>query len=140
MTFWKQAFTLLLNRKNMRLVPPVTEGLLAIYPDDLTELLTIVLDNAVKYSPPGTTITVSMHAQRNHATLYVKDEGGGIAEDELPHIFKWFHRGTNSGQPKGYGLGLAVAKKLVNGAGGAISAESKLGQGTTIKIRLPISV
>jgi len=129
-----------IKTKHIHLIPPATDITLTIHPDDLTELLTIVLDNAVKYSPAHTTITIGMKTHRGQATLRIQDQGRGITEDDLPHIFERFHRGNHSDQPKGYGLGLAVAKKLVDSAGGTIFAQSKPGHGSTIIIQLPISV
>lgn len=127
------------SHKNMQLTLPADDTNLHIHADDLTEMLTIVLDNAVKFSPPGTTVAVNLRSSRGQATINITDQGQGIAAADLPHIFERFRRGSHKSDAKGYGLGLAVAKKLADNANGTISAQSKPGQGTTITIRLLVS-
>jgi signal transduction histidine kinase len=110
-------------------------------PESLTELLVILLDNAVKYGRPDTAITVSGGAHGSQLELRVKDEGIGIAPDDLPHIFDRFYRADSSRSKQnveGYGLGLSIAKQIAELHHGHIEAQSALGHGTTFIIRLPL--
>jgi len=97
----------------------------------LEQCLLIVLSNAAKHSEEGGHIR--LRAERG--TVTVEDEGKGISEEDLPHIFERFYRG--SGGPGGFGLGLPICKDLVERMGGEISIESEEGVGTTVKIKLP---
>jgi len=107
----------------------------------LVDLLVILLDNTVKYSNKNTTVTLSSKKTDGFVLLSVKDQGVGIAEKDLPYIFDRFFRGdrarTKSGSG-GYGLGLSIAKKIVEAHHGVITVESKLGQGSKFTVRLPI--
>jgi two-component system sensor histidine kinase CiaH len=108
----------------------------------LTEVLAILLDNAIKYSPPKSPITLSSHVQGNFAYLEVKDEGLGIDELDLPHIFDRFYRAESSRtkeQTGGYGLGLSIAQKISELHGGSIEASSEVGKGSIFTIKLPFS-
>jgi PAS domain S-box-containing protein len=110
----------------------------------LHRVLANLLTNAVKYSPGGGAVRVSITAvdgpNGRTAVLVVRDEGVGIAPDDLLHIFERFHRGTNAvGYYAGAGLGLASARELVELHGGTITAESENGKGTTFVVRLPLT-
>lgn len=108
----------------------------------LTDLLSILLDNAVKYSPERTSIVMSSSVDGKYAEILVRDNGAGIKASDLPHIFDRFYRADASRskqQISGYGLGLSIAKKIVDLHGGNINADSKLGKGTTFKIHIPLS-
>lgn len=103
----------------------------------LTELLVILLENAVKYSPAKTKINLSSIKTNNNLTVEVKDQGGGISEKDLPHIFDRFYRTDKSRtkiQTNGYGLGLAIAKKIMDQHHGTIKAASQINKGTTFKL------
>ena len=105
----------------------------------LTELMVILLDNAIKYSPAKTTVTVSSHLRSGHVYLSVADQGPGIAKADLPHIFDRFYRGDPSrskGRSDGYGLGLSIARKIAEANHGAIEVTSAVGQGSTFTIKL----
>ena len=106
----------------------------------LTELLVILLDNAIKYSHDDGTITLKITTSGKHVTIKVIDQGIGIADADVPHIFNRFYRAdvsrTGSGAD-GYGLGLAIAKRIVDLHRGSISVDSKQGAGTTISVTLP---
>ncbi len=111
----------------------------------LERMLANLLGNAIKYSPAGGTITVSLApegeaAPSRWAVLSVRDEGLGIPAADLPHIFEQFHRGTNvAGRITGTGLGLATVWRIVEQHGGSVSVHSREGAGTTIVVRLPLS-
>jgi two-component system sensor histidine kinase MprB len=92
-----------------------------------------ILDNAVKWSPPGGTI----HVYREGGRLHVVDEGPGIADADLPHIFDRFYRAETARSTPGTGLGLAVAAKAIRDHGGSLHAESPPGGGARFTIQLP---
>ncbi|GAJ41632.1 sensor histidine kinase, partial [Saccharococcus caldoxylosilyticus] len=98
-----------------------------------------LLDNALKYSDQGSTVSIDVRAEKNNIVIIVSDEGRGIPEEDLPHIFERFYRvdksrSRNSG---GTGLGLAIAKEIVEAHGGSICAASEYGKGTNMIITLP---
>lgn len=107
---------------------------------NIEELLTILLDNAFKYSPPSTPIKVTLIGQKQMAGFEVSNEGEGIPPEALPHIFDRFYRADSSrtnGDKKGYGLGLSLAKKIVELHNGELSVSSAKGQITTFRVLLP---
>lgn len=109
----------------------------------LQEVFLILLDNAVKYSPEKSTIHISNHKVSSHIEVKIKDEGLGIAEKDLPHIFERFYRADTSrthSKKDGYGLGLAIAKEIIDNHKGKIKVESKVGEGTTFTIHIPLKV
>jgi hypothetical protein len=106
----------------------------------LIELIVILLDNALKYSSPKTLITISGSQTASHLQLIITDQGAGISTADLPHIFQRFYRADKSRSlTEGFGLGLAIAKKIVEAHRGTITAESKINQGTTVRVTLPLS-
>lgn len=109
--------------------------------ESLLHLMIVFLDNAIKYSPDNSEVDVSVTQQPNQITIQVKDHGIGIAKHHLPHIFDRFYRvdtARTRDQAGGYGLGLAVAKQIIDQHHGSISVESEVGKGTTFTITLPI--
>lgn len=111
-------------------------------PDRTIQVLTNLLDNALKYTPRGGEVVVGAYERRGHVLLSVKDTGPGIPETELPHIFDRFYKvdRARSGARGGAGLGLAIAKRLVEAQGGIIMVESKEGQGARFVVALPKEV
>jgi signal transduction histidine kinase len=108
----------------------------------LARVLGNVLDNALNYSPRAERVEVIIDAidetYAGMALLRVRDHGRGIPADDLPRIFERFYRGSNVGeQTKGSGLGLAVARQIVEQHGGTIDVESEPGAGTIVSLRLP---
>lgn len=93
--------------------------------------------NSAKYSPESGKIKVLGHSGRERLTLDIYDQGSGIDERDLPHIFEKFYRGKRQGKQKGTGLGLAIVKHIVERHGGHIGVRSELGEGTTFRIELP---
>lgn len=111
-------------------------------PEDLQLVWSNLLENAVRYSPEGGLVEMKVvTANGGAARVIVEDQGAGIPADELPHIFDRFYRGDRSRNRAtgGFGLGLAIAKALVEAYGGSIRAESTPGQGTRMTVELPIS-
>jgi signal transduction histidine kinase len=110
----------------------------------LARVLANLLDNAVKYSPPEMAVRASLdvvhYEAGGWAVLRVDDCGRGIPPDDLPRVFDRFYRGRNAGlQADGSGLGLAVARQIIEQHGGTIDIASQLGIGTTVTVRLPRS-
>ena len=108
-------------------------------PLKLTQVLNNLIDNALKYTPPKSIITVSAHLKTEEVEIRVADNGPGIPAEDLPHIFERFFRVEKgrSREKGGTGLGLSIVKHIVQLHGGQVRAESSLGQGTTFILRLP---
>ena len=108
--------------------------------DMLKQTLLILLDNAVKFTPPGGVITISAVAQGANAAITVRDTGVGIAPEALPHIFTRFYRTDTARTGDGAGLGLSIAQSLVEAYHGAITVSSQVGQGSAFTITLPLAL
>jgi signal transduction histidine kinase len=108
-------------------------------PERIRQVLANLLANALRYTPRGGTIRIDLQMEGNEekrtAVIRVQDNGVGIAPDILPQIFNRFYKSRDS---SGTGLGLPIARHLVEAHGGAILAESQAGQGTTITVSLPV--
>lgn len=104
----------------------------------LTQLLTILLDNAIKYSNDGTTIYIKSQIRSRRLVLSVQDEGIGMGSEILGNMFTRFYRAEKSRSAAGYGLGLSIAQKITKAHGGKITASSVVGKGTTFTVTLPI--
>jgi heavy metal sensor kinase len=109
--------------------------------NSLRRLFLILLDNAVKYTPPQGRITVSLSASDGSAVAEVRDTGIGIAAQDLSHIFERFFRAdrARSRETGGAGLGLSIGKWIAEGHGGTISAQSKPGEGSVFQVRIPLA-
>jgi signal transduction histidine kinase len=109
-------------------------------PGMLDQVLRNLLDNAAKYSPPGSLITVVGWAAEGEALVQVIDEGTGLAEEDLERIFERFYRVDNeiTQRTRGTGLGLALCQEIVHAHGGFIWAESVPGEGSTFTFSLPL--
>jgi heavy metal sensor kinase len=105
----------------------------------LRQVVVNLLDNAIKYTPAGGTVTVSVHAQPDHARLEVRDTGIGIAPEAQRHVFERFFRAEDvrSGEVEGTGLGLAIVHSIIEAHQGSISVTSAKGQGAAVIVRLP---
>lgn len=100
----------------------------------LTEALINLLKNASDYSGEGTTITISLEDNELFTKIHVRDEGVGIPEEALPHIFKRFYRVDNSVNPNSVGIGLALSKSIVEGMQGKLRVKSEVGKGTCFTV------
>jgi two-component system phosphate regulon sensor histidine kinase PhoR len=103
------------------------------------QVLTNLVHNAVKFTPPGGSITVAAQEGETEVTVSVQDTGVGIPAEDLPRIFERFYKSDRARSGGGTGLGLAIAKHLVQGHGGRIWAESVEGQGSTFYFTLPVA-
>jgi signal transduction histidine kinase len=104
----------------------------------LHHILTNLLSNALKYSPPERPVVLSLSRHGPDAEFVVRDEGCGIPAADQARLFTAFYRGSNVGQTPGSGLGLVIVKRCLDLHGGAIRCESAPGQGTTFTFTLPL--
>lgn len=111
--------------------------------DQIKQLALILLENAIKYTPDGGTVRLEAQVTDGQAEFCVSDSGGGIAAEDLPHVFERFYRAdrarTPDSDPGGTGLGLTIAKRIAENHGGGIRLESAIGIGTTFWVRLRLS-
>jgi signal transduction histidine kinase len=108
-------------------------------PDRMIQVLVNLLDNALRYTPAGGTITLSANRISGGVAITVKDTGPGIPQEDIKHVFERFYRGDKSRQREegGTGLGLAITRSLVESQGGRILVESQPGEGAAFIIELP---
>ncbi len=108
-------------------------------PERVGQALRNLIDNALRYTPAGGSVVVSLTAKGGQATVAVADTGGGVAPQDLPHVFDRFYRAdrSRSRATGGSGVGLAIVKQLVEAQGGGVSAQSEPGRGSTFAFSLP---
>lgn len=106
----------------------------------IEQVLNNLVSNALKYSHPGTRVRVSLEAAQGAAVLSVRDQGQGIPADELSKLFQAFSKTTvkSTAGEKSTGLGLAITRRIVEGHGGRIGVESRVGEGSTFSVSLPL--
>lgn len=107
----------------------------------LQQLLVNLLDNAIKYTPPGGSARLTLSREGSSAVIEVSDNGRGIPASALPHIFERFYRQTDPRDSRvtGFGLGLAISKWIADAHAGSIAVNSNEGQGSTFTVRLPLA-
>ena len=105
--------------------------------DLLKQMALNLVENAIKYTPSGGEVTLSLHRNGTQAEMSIKDTGPGIPPDVMPNIFQRFYRGNQRGLMGGTGLGLAIADRIARSHNGDISVESELGKGSLFVVRLP---
>jgi signal transduction histidine kinase/HAMP domain-containing protein len=104
------------------------------------QVLIGLLTNAFKNTPPPGTVTLrARHVGETDVLIEVEDTGTGIASEEIDRVFERFYRGSKALEQEGFGLGLSIAKRMVDVMGGEIGVRSKLGAGTTFWVRLPVA-
>jgi signal transduction histidine kinase len=101
-------------------------------------LLNNILSNAIKYSPKGSEVSLTLIGETEQMCFQIQDHGIGIPEKNIPHLFESFKRGSNVGKVTGTGLGLAIVKRVVDLHQGTIEINSQENQGTTVIVKLPI--
>jgi len=104
----------------------------------LEQVAANLIDNAVKYTPPGGRVDVEVRRENGNAVLRVRDTGSGIPPDELPRIWTRLFRGDASRAERGLGLGLSLVKAIVEAHGGTVAVESEPGKGSTFTVSLPL--
>ncbi|EAX46393.1 integral membrane sensor signal transduction histidine kinase [Thermosinus carboxydivorans Nor1] len=106
--------------------------------DRLTQLALILVDNALKFTPPGGRISIDLTVQDGEEVLTVADTGTGIAPEDLPYIWERFYKGDKSRASSGTGLGLAIARQIIELHGAKVDVTSRCGEGTVFTIRFPL--
>ena len=108
--------------------------------DMIKQLMRILVDNAIKYTPAGGSITLGVRREKSQCILSVTDTGAGISAEELPKVFERFYRcdEARKSQTSGHGLGLSIARIIVASHGGKLKVRSKVGAGTTFSVWLPL--
>ncbi|PWI57302.1 sensor histidine kinase [Sulfoacidibacillus thermotolerans] len=131
-------YQLLCEQKGLK-VSFVVEPEIVLQADEkrLLQLIWILLDNALKYTPKGGSVLVECHADEGHVELSVSDTGMGIAKQDLPHIFDRFYRGDKSRATGGTGLGLAIGKWIVDAHHGKMIVQSEVHRGTMCRVFFP---
>lgn len=128
------------QRKDIEIVTAFNEPIPTILGDGLglSEAFGNLLSNAIKYSHDGSKVLVKAEECESDVLVSVKDEGIGIAPEDVPHIFEGFYRGkSGEAVASGHGIGLAVSRQIIEAHRGSIAVESELGAGTTFVVRLP---
>jgi len=126
------------KRKNLNVYVAVPRRLrVRMEPDHLAQALTHLLDNAIKFTPPGGWIRLGASSSKRTARILVEDSGIGIPSTHLPRVFDRFFRVMKGAQPGSPGVGLHLVKKLVEAYGGSASVRSRLGRGSAFRLTLP---
>lgn len=113
------------------------EGCLRCDVGRIEQAVLVLVDNAVKYGPPGEPVTLSSRTRWGELVIEVADRGPGI-EEELPRVFERFYRGAIPPEQRGSGLGLSIARTIVEAHAGRIEAASRVSEGTRVSIHLPL--
>ncbi len=129
------------ERQQVTIEKKLDDNLPAVQADRERIRQTIVnlVHNAIKFTDPGGKITVATQVRDNSATVDISDTGIGIAQSDLPHIFERFYKGDRARSGGGTGMGLAIAKHVVEAHGGSIRAQSEEGRGSTFSFSLPLN-
>lgn len=132
-------FKLIAEAKEIHLVTEIEKAKLMGDPERLFQLLVIIIDNSIKYTPKHGKIFVQCKDAPSYVELCIRDTGKGITEKDLAHIFDRFYRGdrARTKENNGFGLGLSIAKWIVNVHHGTMKVTSKVGKSTKVLIRLP---
>lgn len=118
----------------------IDEFFLKFDSDKIKKVIENILSNAIKYTKPNSSVKINMETVEKHLIIRIKDQGAGLSQEEMKSIFDKFYRTTSSEESKitGTGLGLSLAKDLVELHGGEISVSSKIGEGSSFSISIPI--
>jgi signal transduction histidine kinase len=103
----------------------------------LRQVLVNLLDNAIKYSPPGSRVEISAEPRADEVFITVKDTGAGIPAEEIPRIWERLYRGDKSRSQRGLGLGLSLVRAIIKAHGGRMKVQSTVGKGSSFVIHLP---
>jgi len=131
----------LAKKKGVNIKLKTQNGIIEANKTGLEEMLLIFLDNAVKYTPKGGKVAISTQVDKKYASIKIKDTGIGISKQNIPHIFDRFYR-VNQSRSKnnapGFGLGLSLAKRIIETHKGSVEIVSRVGKGTAFIIKLPL--
>jgi two-component system, OmpR family, sensor histidine kinase KdpD len=129
----------LTNEREVRVCVPENLPLVSVDAELIQMVITHLIDNALKYSPQRTPISIGARENGNHVIIYVADQGVGISEEEQSRIFDKFYRGSNEQHLKGTGMGLSIAREIVRAHGEELSVRSKAGEGSEFSFSLPVA-
>ncbi len=129
----------LAETKNVALVMEFPQEIIILQADPVLfqRALGNLVENAIKYSPPHTRVTLQVQDLGDEVQFVVADQGPGIDPHDLPHLFDLLYRGTGLGQESGLGLGLAIVKRIIDAHNGLLGVESQPGQGAVFSFSLP---
>lgn len=136
-----QKIRLLAKEKGVEVKLKIQDCVIEADKESLEEMVLIFLDNGIKFTSEGGRVTVTTRADKKSAFIEVKDTGVGIAKEDLPYIFDRFYRVDKSrskADAAGFGLGLSLAKRIIEMHGGSIDVSSVVDKGTTFTIKLPL--
>ena len=125
------------GRVSVEFVPSEHEVMATFDRERIMQVASILLDNAVKYTPDGGSVTVRVEEEDGSVALVVSNTGIGIAEEQLPLVFERFYRADGARTEEGVGLGLSIARQIAEAHGGSIEARSRPGVGSTFVLVLP---
>lgn len=123
--------------KKIQITLEPTEADAVFDPKWTEEAVYNLLDNAVKYTPTGGAIRVTVTAYQMFSSIHVCDTGPGIPEEEQPRVFQRFYRGTEHAEEEGVGIGLYLVRRIAEGQGGYVKVSSQIGGGSTFSLYLP---
>jgi two-component system, OmpR family, sensor histidine kinase CiaH len=129
------------KQRNIKIINRLRKSIILGDRQSLTELFVVILDNAIKYSFKNKSVSITSENDNNHVIIKIKDEGIGIENKDIPHIFDRFYRADRSRTKEnieGYGLGLSIAKQIIDNHNGNVEVESNPGKGTIFSIQLPV--
>ena len=132
----------LTNKKKIKVDLDIRDNYIEADRVSIEELILILLDNAVKYTPEGGSVSISSLVEGRNAVIKVSDSGPGISSRDIPHIFDRFYRVDQSRSKvkvSGFGLGLSIVKRIVELHHGSINVSSKAGSGSTFIVKLPMA-
>lgn len=124
----------------LQIEEPPQEEMFEADKDRLMQILSNILNNALKYTPEGKNVTISVVTEKEgYVGFRIQDEGSGMNEDDIPHIFERFYRGDKSRDRKtgGVGIGLSIVKALMDAHNGVVKVKSRLNKGTSITLWFP---
>jgi signal transduction histidine kinase len=127
----------LADERGVRLCVGALSGIALGDPTHLRQVLLIVLDNALQHTPEGGEVQIEAQTRGRHVEITIADTGSGITPKDLPHVFERFYRADIARSGSGSGLGLSIAKGLVEAQHGQIKIVSQSGQGTRVTVMLP---
>lgn len=132
-------FNPLAKNKNIKIIGKAKHDLIKTDSDKLTQILSIFLDNAIKYTPKTGKINLSFLMEKNKTIFQIRDNGVGISKENLPLIFDRFYKveaSRNKDRSAGFGLGLSIANEIAGLLNGELNVESQLGKGSTFTLTL----
>jgi two-component system, NtrC family, sensor histidine kinase KinB len=135
-----EPFLMEARNKGVTIANAVSDDLPEVMADTqkIRHVFTNLLLNALRFTRPGGSVTVGAFLEPNHLTFSVEDTGNGIAPEYVDQIFEQFYRAPGQDEKSGVGLGLSIVKAIIRAHGGDVSAESKIGKGSTFRFTLPL--